>query len=357
MPKIKKVLTVFIAVFALFFIASAVSVAMFGKKFAEEQLAKNLKEEVSLGGIGLSLPFNIRIADLKIGDLFSAERVSFIPNLAGLFSGRIVLSGVSLINPVVNFVQNSDGSNNLPALDKGGKQQQIILTGLSVKNGKFIYNDKKIAPQGFVTEVDQINIELSRAMLPLAGLKASFKMSALVLQPDGEVLGALKFNGWADFISKNMDAALTATDLNVGYFAPYYGNFISEKKLVSAKLNLESKLKSKDNALDINSNLVLSDLVYARQEAAEPQQVDLKELFSNTLDLFADERGNIKLNFVIKTDFDNPRITIAALKKAAFEAAAKNLISQRPSLLQEKVNTLIGQFKSLRKGAEAEQAQ
>lgn len=360
MKKINKIIIWVLAVFIVFFICASIPVMLFGRKIVEGQIEQNLKMKASVGSISLSMPFSVHLSNLEIGDLLRAEKISATPSIPALFAGKIVLSGLTLINPVINIEQSSDGSLNLPKFEQKGKQPPFYLTGLVIKNGKIIFTDKKINPEGFRFVVDKINARVSKVMFPVLSLNTKFKASTVFSSPDGKILGSANTDGWIDFGPKNMDAFFELKDLDVTYFQPYFGDFISGKKLLSAKVNFTSDLTSRDNNLTIASNFRLSNLSYAQEapkeaetpkEGEAPQETKIEDIdiVGNTLDLFTDKNGNLNLDFSINTKMDNPTISIAELKKKILQSALKNLATQNPETLFEKVNKNIGQFKDIGK--------
>jgi hypothetical protein len=306
--------------------------------------------KTSLGNISLEFPFTINLTDLEIGNLFRSDRISVNPSILGFFAGKIVLNRLSLINPLINLEQNADGSLNLPTLTHKGKAPSIFLTGLTIKNGRLIFADRKISPEGYKIIVDRIDAYISKVMFPPTSLNIKFKFYATLMDANARRLGNADTSGWVDFGTKDMDATLHIEDLDITYFHPYYGNFISNKKLLSARLNLTSLFKAKDNDLTVESNFKLSDLIYAKEEPAKEGELPKLDLLKNTLDLFTDAKGNLNLDFTMNTKLDSPGINIAELKRVILAAAVKNLSNQPPEALIEKVTNTIQQFKDFGKG-------
>jgi uncharacterized protein involved in outer membrane biogenesis len=351
MKKIHKIIIWVIVVITVIFIILNLIVPSFAKKIIVEQIEANLKVRASLGGVNITPPLSINLIDLKVGDLFQADRVSVSPNILGFFAGKIVLSGVALINPVITVEQSKEGKLNIPQLEQKGKQPPVYITGLVLRNGKVIFNDKKVSPQGFKIILNRINADISKVILPPTSLKTNFKVSGDFLRPDNKKIGSINFLGWLDFGPKDMDGTLEVKDLDISYFSPYYGDFISSKKLLSAKLNTKTTFKSRNNNLDTLTNLRLSDLVYAKYEESELQIPSLN-LSRNALDFFTDAKGNLDLEFDINTKLDEPNISIEQLEKVMLKAAVKNLANQSPEDLIKKVNDNIEQFKAFGKGLE-----
>jgi hypothetical protein len=167
----------------------------------------------------------------------------------------------------------------------------------------------------------------------------------------GAPFGEITFSGWLDYLAGNLDAELGVKDLDVTKFSVYYGNFISNRKLSSARLDLVSTFKARNNALQIATKFDLSNLVYAQaQEQGQPLDLDLMK---NALDLFTDAKGNLRLEFDIDTLLNNPQISQEKIKKIILKAAMKNLSNQSPQQLMDKVATVIDQYKGLGKELKA----
>ena len=335
-------LVVFIAVFIWF--------TRNGKNYIENQFSQNLNAKTSIGGFRVDLPLTVTVSKLEVGDFFRAEKITFSPDVLGFLFGKTVLYGLSVEGPVINLVQSADGKLNLPQTKKQNKPPQIFLTALTIKNGKCIFTDRLIRPEGLITTVDSISADIAKVMLPLTSLNTKFTLSGRIVDRDAKVLGMIESGGWIDFGPKDMVGTLVLKDVQVAYFEPYYGDFVSKKKLSSARLNIVSAAKAQHNDLIIQTNLQLSDIVYAQeappQEGEAPQTPDLT---SSAMDLFTDNQGNLALDFTIKTKLDNPQITEKQLKQAIFNAAVKNLTSQSPEDLIKKVTGNIQQFEDFGK--------
>lgn len=323
------------------FVIASILVGVYAPKIVEDQIQQNLKVKASLGKISLSLPFTITLERLEIGSLANIKKISFSPNLVALLFGKVVIHGLTITEPVINLEQSADGKLNLPVLDQKGKPPEVYPTSLKVQDAKIIFTDRKVNAAGYQVVVNKLNISIAKVSLPVSSLATNFSLSAQLSTSVGQHFGDVTFSGWLDYLAKDMDAKLEVKDLDVTNFSPYYGNFISNKKILSAKLNLDSTFKAKSNALNIVTDFNLSNLVY---EKTEEQQVDL-DLAKNALDLFTDANGNLHLVFNIDTKLDNPALSQDKLKKIILKAAMKNLSSQSPEQIVDKVSKVIEKFK------------
>jgi len=347
MRKIFKVLFIIIVIFVAIFLIASILFAVYAPKIVEEQIRQNLKVKASLGRISLSMPFTITLEKLEIGSLASIKKISFSPNLIALLFGKVVIHGLTILEPVINLEQSVDGKLNLPVLEQNGaKPPEIYPTSLKVRDAKIIFTDRKVSAAGFQVIVDKLNISVAKVSLPVTSLATDFNLSAQLSNQAHEAFGDIVFSGWLDYLAKDMDAKLEVRDMDITNFSPYYGNFISNKKLLSARLNLGSTFKAKNNALNIATDLNLSKLVY---EKTEEQEMSL-DLAKNALDLFTDTKGNLHLVFNIDTKLDNPALSQDKLKSLILKAAMKNLSSQSPEQIADKVSSMIEKFKDYGKG-------
>lgn len=349
MKKIPKVIIVVLSIITALFLIINLTLPLFAKKIIVDQIEKNLKMKASLKGVSITPVLSVNLFNLQIEDLFKADRISIAPNLLGLLAGKIVLNSITLVNPVVVLEQSREGRLNIPEFNKPtGGHLAVYVAGLVLKNGRFTFIDKKIDPSGFKIILNRINIDVSKVILPLTSLKINFKLSADLLKDAEAKIGEISFSGWIDFGPKDMDALLNLNDLNAAYFYPYYGDFLSERKITSAKVNLQAVLKSKDNDLNILTNFKLSDLVYAEDEGTLLQEPRL-DFAKKALDFFTDKNGNLILDFNFRTKLDKPDITQDEIKKVILKAAARNIARQDPGDLINKISENIEQFKDFGK--------
>jgi len=328
----------------VFFIAN-IFLATYAPRIIQQQIQQNLKLKANLGKVSLSLPFTIILEKLEIGELASIKQISLSPNLVALLFGKFVIHGLNIVEPVINLELSADGKLNLPVLEQKNKPPEIYLTSLNLRDGKIIFTDKKVTPESFQVIVNKLNIKVAKVILPISSLATNFSVSAQLLSSQGKPFGDIIFGGWLDYLAKDLDARLEAKGLDVTKLSAYYGNFISNRKLSSARLDLSSNLKAQNNALKIITKLNLSNLVYAD---AQEQPLNL-DLMKNALDLFTDLKGNLRLEFDIDTLLDNPALSQEKIKGIILKAAMKNLSNQSPQQLADKIANVIDKYKGLSK--------
>ncbi|HNW39544.1 MAG TPA: DUF748 domain-containing protein [Candidatus Omnitrophota bacterium] len=349
MKKKFKIIFWICGILLVFFLVANILIGIYAPRIVEQQIQQNLKLKSHLGKITLSFPFTITLERLEIGQLASIKKISLSPNLLALLFGKVVIHGLTIVEPVITLEQSAEGKLNLPVLEQKGKSPDIYLTSLNLRDGKIIFTDKKVSPEGFQVILAKLNIKVNKVALPVTSLATNFSVSAQLFSRQAEVFGEVTFSGWLDYPARDLDAELEVKHLDITKFSVYYGNFISNRKLSSANLDLVSTFNSKNNALRISTKFNLSNLVYAD---AQQELLNL-DLTKNALDLFTDTKGNLNLEFDIDTLLDNPALSQEKLQKIILKAAGKNLAAQSPEQLVDKVATIIDQYKGVGKELKA----
>jgi hypothetical protein len=346
MKKKHKIIIWCVGVLLVFFLIGNILIGIMAPRMIEQQIQQNLKLKASVGAVSLSFPFRISLTKLEIGDLLSIKKMSFSPNLVALLFGKIVIHGLNIVEPVINLEQSADGKLNLPVPPENkGKAPAIYLTSLRVRDGKIKFTDKKVTPEGFRMSIGKLNVKVAKVALPITSLETNFDLSAQLFSWADEPFGEITLTGWLDYLARDLDAELEIKGLDLTRLSVYYGNFISNRRLASAKLDSVSVARARNNALNIATKFNLSNLAYA---STEPQSLDLN-LVKNTLDLFTDPQGNLALEFNIDTLLDNPTFNQKDIQKIILKAAAKNLTKQSPQHLMNKVSSMVDQYQSLGK--------
>jgi len=348
MLKKLKIPFIILAVLLIIFFILSLLTAIFAKKIIIAQIENNLKVKADLKEVSLSLPLVINLTGLEIGSVFKAKKISVSLNPLGFLAGKIVISSLSLAEPVLNLEEAADGSLNLPLPQQKTGPPPIFLTGLHLRGGKVNFIDRKILPDGHRINIEKLNLDITKAILPLTSLNINFNLSADFAGTEANPLGSVAVSGWLDFTAKNMDAKVKIEGLELAQFFPYCGDFISNKKIDSAKLNLDSLLKAESNDLTVTTKLRLFNLVYSKSEEI-PEAVPKLDLMKNALDLFTDKDGNLDLEFTVKTKLDKPMLDKKKIESAILKAAAKNLVNQPPEEVVNKVMNTVNQIKDFSK--------
>jgi len=351
MKAIIKIIIWGIVLFLIFFSALWIYISFFGKEMLVGQLEDRLGMPVELEEVTLKLPLSVNLKKLELSGLAKVREISFTPILPALLSGRIIIDDLRLVEPVIELIENSDGSLNFslpPQETESGFK--VIISGLKIEEGSVSYLDRSVSSAGVKTTLDHLNLDISKTLFPLNRINLKYRLSCGVSDADDKNIGSLSGQGWVNLINKSARANLLVDNLDIAYFQPYYGDLISKKKLLSASLSLDSQAEAEDNDLEIKSTLLLSDLVYESEDPADSQasgdaSLDFSSIIGNTLDLFINDSGKLELNFTFNTKLDSPQISVDQLRKAIVAAVLKNLSGQSPQRIIEKFESIADRFK------------
>lgn len=346
MKKISKIIIWLTIILAAVFLVFSIILALFGKAIILKAIEKNFKRKVTFESINLSFPLSVRLRRLEIHNLAKIESLSLRPSILGFFVGRIVLNELNLFRPEITLEMDEQGRLNIP--QTGGKSPPLLLAGLDIEEGRFIFTDKKIEANGYKIIVNNINAKIHKAAFPPTSLFIRFDLSASLGDRPDTAQGVAKTSGWIDFGPKDMEGKFELKGIDLTYLAPYYNKFISDKKLTSGKLNLVSNLKSVKNDLTAKCKAELTDLVYLKEVPAEGEAPKI-DLVPNILNLFSNDTGRIVFDFTIRTKLDNPRINMQELRGIIGMAAFENIATQPPDKLKENIKDIEKQFKDIGK--------
>lgn len=349
--KLNKKLFWIAIIIAAFYLAGNLAVMFFGNSILSGQIEKNLKLKGKAESLSLGFPFTINIKNLEIENLFRAERIYVSPSILGFLTGRIVLNRLGIIRPEITIIRNRDKTSNLPVLEKKGKQPPVLLAGLSVKDGKFVFIDKRIDPGGYRVAVSGINADISKVAFPPTSLYTTFKLSAYMADKDNKPAGDISAGGWIDFGPKDMDGKIEFKNIDALLLAPYYRAIISTEKLRSAQLNFTSDLKAKNNDLVAKCHAEFANIDYEKPVPVEGQEQKI-DLVPSILNIFSDASGKAVFDFTIRTKLDNPRIDTVSLKEQAVKSAVKNVAAQPVEMIIDKAKEVAEQFKEIGKSIE-----
>jgi len=311
-----------------------------GKDIIAGQLKKVMHKKVSIGYVGLTLPFNVEVRKLDIEGLAKIDYVSIAPSIPGLLSGKVVLNDLKLVNPQIVYERTSANSNagkssvnvntltSLPVSQaktdpgpkpesKKGKYLRLIIKHLTIRNGKIEFFDLTLPGEGIKITLKDINFNLTDLYIYPKSAVTNFEIKARIPWLAGQEEGKIEAKGWVNLFKKDMEATVKVSDIDGVYLYPYYANWVDLEKtrIESAKLNFTSKLNSTNNNLAAECHLELTDIVFKQKPEEEMSKGE--KIANAVLGIFkALNQGKVVFNFTIKTRMTNPDFNFGYIKTA-----------------------------------------
>ena len=380
MKKIVKFFLIIVLFLIVVFIGACIFVGLKGKDIATAKLEEILNTNVEIGSVNVSFPLDLKINSLDIENLLKVDEIHISFGVIDLLKRDIELPGLRLLRPQLIVRRTAAGINLLGAnlhnhsfcehanrftplgtnFLTGSVQvvrERSFLTGftgrnlvfaateeittniqeaaplsiminkLVVKDGKIKFIDETLEPEAFQIGITNINIKAYRISFPPKPSSMRVDLTADIVTGAGDVPhSTIKGEGWIDFVRKDMQGNIEIVNLDGIYFHPYYQKTLS-RKLKSANVNLRSDLTAKSNDLTADCHLEIKDLLFEETETVDLKDFKILDIIGGSL---AQKSRDIKLNFVIKTKLDNPKIDSAQIRGIVLDKVLEGVVSQVP---------------------------
>jgi hypothetical protein len=287
----------------------------------QEPLTGTFSGTAEVAGLDLKLPDSS-------GSLVSWQTLRLAPIEYNVYPARLEIGTVTLAQPVINVVRNTDNIHNVERIAKapaaGGQQEAtadaqqgedsepgfIFRIGqLMLENGELAYTDRTLAP-AFTTWFDELNGSVTGLsnISPQQG-KVSIR---------GRVGGVadLDFEGTIGTLGTEdvSDLKLNMQELSLPALSPYFGRYLGYG-VDSGKLNLNLDYEIAGSRIDA-SNLVVMDRLELGSAIASDQAVNAPVKLG--LALLRDSKGVIEVDLPISGDLSDPDFSVGKVVMRAF---------------------------------------
>jgi hypothetical protein len=287
----------------------------------QEPLTGTFSGTAEVAGLDLKLPDSS-------GSLVSWQTLRLAPIEYNVYPARLEIGTVTLAQPVINVVRNTDNIHNVERIAKAsaasGQQEAtadaqqgedsepgfIFRIGqLMLENGELAYTDRTLAP-AFTTSFDELNGSVTGLsnISPQQG-KVSIR---------GRVGGVadLDFEGTIGTLGTEdvSDLKLNMQELSLPALSPYFGRYLGYG-VDSGKLNLNLDYEIAGSRIDA-SNLVVMDRLELGSAIASDQAVNAPVKLG--LALLRDSKGVIEVDLPISGDLSDPDFSVGKVVMRAF---------------------------------------
>lgn len=350
MKKLIKIIITLIVLFVVFSLIGFIFLSVKGKSLVISQMENILKPKVEIGSIKLNFPHTVELDQLKIEGFLETKQLLIEPSLIAFLSGNVGFSKIVLVEPVVTLERNINGEFNFANLikEKKGESKPVIIGELVVENGTVGFVDRKIRPEGFVSEIRKLNMKLSNPLSP------RFKIDAEVLGSSKESPGLFSAEGWISWLRKDMDVDLKLSNLDGAHFSPYFQSFLSERRLKSANVSSQVNLTARNNEIDGKCHLNIDNIAYKeqQQQESEAKEISIPGIISSVLGESQANTNQITLDLPIKGTLIPFKINLVKITGSIFTEILKNTIAGEPESLPERFESIGDKFKTIGQGIE-----
>ena len=364
MKFLMKILIIVLVILISLFITIYIFVNIKGKELLVQKLEDALKEDVSIGYVGLKIPLSLEVRKLKIGELADVDYIYASPSLFGLLVGKIIINEVRVLKPEIswergaaaNEVTKNEPINNIEKdLNRAKEitnsprtnQQQlpaIIIRHLRVKEGLINFTDRVISDSGIQMTLREVLLDIDNLSLFPKSTVTNFQLNAKIPWQEDSGEGTVYASGWVDLYKKDVEARLEIDDIDGVYLHPYYSKWVDleNSRIKEASLNLISDIKGQNNELVAKCRLELTDIKFSPRPPDQPEH-KAEKIATAVLGIFrAINQGRIVLNFTIRTKIDKPSFNFDSINEAVDNTISKAIQSDKVKI--EDAALLPGRF-------------
>jgi flagellar motor protein MotB len=264
---------------------------------------------------------------------FGEKPFIYIPKIEGylryrrFFKKKIIIDDLTYYRPEIFLERNREGEWNVPNKKKYRKKNWLFAQPQAeIKGGKVTLKDGKIAPEPVLTELTDIDLEVS-------GLSNRVPMGAEYIAR-GRIVCAgggipFRMEGIQDSFRRPLNFSFRShfKDLVLQSFAPYTRK-VTSCRLLRGRMDLETELDCSQNKLDCVHKVVFKDLRLQPILGAEPSLIKVMGMGPATLaTVLKDTKGEVRLNIVVQGDIADPDFKIGpALLRAFIKAIQETII-------------------------------
>ncbi|MFQ5802760.1 MAG: DUF748 domain-containing protein [Candidatus Methylomirabilales bacterium] len=250
-------------------------------------------------------------------DALRAERVTIVPSLLSLLSGRVQVGSINIDRPYVSALRTRDGRLQIvpTLLAQGNAKQQtpgkgasgastpsVTLSRITLQEGVVELFDATVARPPLKIRMEQIQASIRNVVTPTLEGKTKFDLAGVVkgIQQDGRAT----VSGWAEVVSKDSSVKLQLRSVDLVAFQPYLSK-AAETRLRKGVLDLDLDSRVSKKRLNAPGKVVISSLEFARGGGTF-----MGVPTSAVVGTLKDKDDKIEVDFVIEGDIDNPRFSL-----------------------------------------------
>jgi uncharacterized protein involved in outer membrane biogenesis len=234
---------------------------------AEKSLNRNVSYKTGSVSwhFGPSFVFRGVIIEERSGGkpLLEADRFSFKLALLPLLRKEVRIRELVLERPVLVLNRNEAGQFNIDDLFTAKPSKfKVHVKAVRIKNGLVLFTDHFYDPEGFTASLENLDLTISSLS---RGTTSRFRLSTVV--PDKEGRSEVSVSGTTGIPAQGepsgdvqVDAALSAKNLNVGRYWPYYGRYLPFEK-IHGNLDIDGMFKGKPTEFTTKGSIRIRNLL------------------------------------------------------------------------------------------------
>jgi hypothetical protein len=280
---------------------------IYGKSILTRKLSHIFGREVSLGGMSVSFPADLKVKRVEVKGLLSIDEFDMGGGVFDLFRvNAFRVSTLKVIRPVVTVDQGffkaiaetvivpamkTRDASYLPEKMAGASANPKTLfwgsplfpkcyaDSFILRDGVIRFIDYKPDGRVSIVEIRDVMIKVDVQGPGQVHSGASiFELSGKIPAPQEKEEGKIEARGSVDAVKRKLDTTLRIEKMDLAYLSPYYSRWFNLEKagLINAKLSITSEISGFESDLNAKCRLALTDIMRGPLSAAKPQEMSGK---------------------------------------------------------------------------------
>ncbi|HNX82501.1 MAG TPA: DUF748 domain-containing protein [Candidatus Omnitrophota bacterium] len=321
-----KVFIAVVLVFTLLFCSLYFYLTIQGRQLITQLLEDRFHEKTSIGYFAVVPPFRLLLKDFAVGNIIKADSVFASPSVIGLITGSFIFDDVIVNHPYARYEYGSQAQQpaassetngtvaqkTAPATSETGfvkKPFRFSAKRVTINDGTFEVVNRAIGDTGIAMKFTGITFHLRNLYSFSRSFITNFDLKAKIPWRQGKESGTIDASGWINLFKKDIEAKIRVANIDALYLYPYYALWVNldKARIEKAKLNFQSDIHGRNNAVSAACHLELVDIGFKKEEEAGR----VASIMEKALD-----QGKVVVNFTFKTKMDKPEFGFGSIKMA-----------------------------------------
>jgi hypothetical protein len=304
----------------LLFIGGYFVLTFYAVKFIQPRLQKVMGRGFTLAEVKVKTTYlaarGIQYEDPQSKQrLLRIEEMRVYPSLLSLLGKSLYINEVTILQPSFFFYRPREGGMVGPwvtmkkeeegqessAKREGRRREsiQIQIDRIRIQEGSIDFEDGKVREPPAQIKLREVDFEIRDVRYPLTSSHCPIEFKAKMEGRTQE--GSLALKGWIDAKTMDMETSLTARQIEVKTFEPYYRKRVTAE-IDSGDMNLDSKIVVKEKRIDAPGELDLVNL-HVKEGSGMVLWIPAETMVS----LLEKKRHQIRVQFHLKGNMENPQ--------------------------------------------------
>jgi uncharacterized protein YhdP len=328
----RKGLKIFLLLLLIAIIAGAIIIPVLIKnsnKIVKQKLESYLGKDFSVKELKLKWneveAIDVNYKNPEGQTVFSADSMKMKADLMSILKKEYNVSDLTLVNPYIKLETDEKGNLKLPFHSRKSKEEKndsppLLIQKIHIINGSIDYLDEKVDGEPVLTQLRNIELESENLLFPIQDNFSSYHFSAKIT---GKLnAGVIKSEGNINLKTLDMDSKVSAQNLDITPFKPYYQkkNSVNIKK---GNIDIKMDLKINSGNLYAPGNIVLKNLELEKGKGISGFFLSLPA--DAVVSFLKDNKGRISFDFMLEGNLSDPEFNIreSFVDKIAYGMAQK----------------------------------